>query len=254
LTPGALFGKLVDRSQLPDDFADAVSRYRYGPGTLMLHLALDHQPRWRAEDARGYSYVHIAPYIDDMSLAYQQAMAGLLPERPTVVVGQPTAFDPSRAPDGKHVLWVQVRAVPAEIRGDAAGEIEARDWDEVKEAYADRVMTIIDEYAPGLDPLVRARHVISPIDLERANPCLVGGDHLGGSHHLDQHFLFRPVPGYSRYRTPVSGLYMCGAGTWPGGGLGGGSGYMLGKELAHRRGDGVKNAFGGLRRRVLKSG
>jgi phytoene dehydrogenase-like protein len=169
--------------------------------------------------------------MEDMSLAYQQAVAGLLPERPTLVVGQPTAVDPSRAPEGKHVLWVQVRVVPSIIGGDAAGTMEHRDWDQAREPYADRVLDIIEDYAPGTRDKVLARHVLTPADLEADNPNLIGGDSLGGSHHLMQHFFLRPFPGWTKYRTPVEDLYMCGAGTWPGAGVGAGSGYLLGKRL-----------------------
>ena len=148
-----------------------------------------------------------------MARAYGEAASGLLPVEPALVVGQPTAIDPSRAPDGKHVLWGQVRVLPAEIRGDAAGTIAARDWQSAKDAYADRVIGIIEGYAPGLSGKILARTVFSPNDLEAENPNLIGGDNLSGSHHLDQNFLFRPVAGYSRYRTPVPGLYLCGAST-----------------------------------------
>lgn len=236
LTPGALFGKLVADEHLPEGYRRAVRRYRYAPGTLMIHLALDDLPRWRAgEEVRTYAYVHVGPYMEDMSLAYLRAVAGYLPERPTLVVGQPTAVDPSRAPEGKHVLWIQVRVLPAAIRGDAAGEIETRDWDEAKEAYADRVLAQLEEHAPGLAGLVLGRDVISPADLERANPNLVGGDQLGGSMHPMQSFFLRPVPDWSRYATPIEGLYLCGAGTWPGAGVGAGSGHLLGKLLTRRR-------------------
>jgi phytoene dehydrogenase-like protein len=105
----------------------------------------------------------------------------------------------------------------------------------VKEAYADRVLAQLEEYAPGLRDSVLGRHVLSPSDLERANPSLVGGDQLGGSMHPAQNFFLRPLPGWSRYRTPVERLYVCGAGTWPGAGVGAGSGYLLGKLLTRRR-------------------
>ena len=108
----------------------------------------------------------------------------------------------------------------------------AREWDEVKEAYADRVVDLIARYAPGFSASILDRTVLSPADLERDNPNLVGGDSLGGSHHLDQNFLFRPAFGWSRYRTPVKRLYMVGASTWPGAGTGAGSGFMLAKILA----------------------
>jgi phytoene dehydrogenase-like protein len=216
-----------------------VARYRYAPGTLMVHLALDDLPPWTAPGARESTYVHVGPYLDDMALAYQRAAAGLLPERPMLVVGQPTIVDPSRAPAGKHVLWIQARVVPGTIRGDALGEIPTTDWDEAKELFADRVLALLGGYAPGLAQRVLARHVLSPADLERANPNLVGGDQLAGSHHAFQHFFLRPLPGWTRYRTPVEGLYLCGAATWPGAGVGAGSGYLLGKQLTKRS---TKNA------------
>jgi len=167
-----------------------------------------------------------------MNRAYAEAMDGLLPRAPVLVVGQPTAVDPSRAPDGRHILWVQVRVLPKHVAGDAAGEIDGRAWEAIKEAYADRVVAIIERFAPGTRAMILGRAVFSPDDLEAENPCLVGGDNLSGSHQLDQNFLFRPVAGYSRYRMPVERLYMCGAATWPGAGTGAGSGYLLGKMLA----------------------
>ena len=232
LTPKVLFGGLVPDHLLSARFRRQVTSYKHAPGTMMIHLAMDDLPDWAADPtARQYAYVHVGPYMEDMSLAYQQAMAGLLPERPTLVVGQPTAVDPSRAPEGKHVLWVQVRVVPGAISGDAAGLIDARGWDDAGDPYADRVLDIIEQYAPGTRDKVLARHVLTPSDLEAANPNLIGGDSLGGSHHLMQHFFLRPFPGWTKYRTPVKDLYMCGAGTWPGAGVGAGSGHLLGKRL-----------------------
>jgi phytoene dehydrogenase-like protein len=199
----------------------------------MIHLAVDRLPDWRAGAAlQSFAYVHVAPDLAMMARVYAEACAGLLPAEPVLVVGQPTAIDPTRAPSGKHVLWVQVRVLPAEIKGDALGVIGARDWDVAKEPYADRVMAILERYAPGLRSSVLARAIFSPRDLERENPNLIGGDSLSGSHHLDQNFLFRPAAGWSRYRTPVRSLYLCGASTWPGAGTGAGSGFMLGKMLA----------------------
>jgi phytoene dehydrogenase-like protein len=200
---------------------------------MMVHLALDDLPTWRAGEAlRGFAYVHVAPDLEMMSRVYAEASAGLLPVEPALVVGQPTAIDPTRAPAGKHVLWVQVRVLPAEIRADAAGEITATNWDEAKEPYAERVLDLLEVYAPDLRKHILARSIFSPLDLQRENPNLIGGDNLSGSHHLDQNFFFRPVAGWSRYRTPVKNLYLCGASTWPGAGAGAGSGFILAKMLA----------------------
>ena len=215
------------------DWRGKLQGFRPGPAAMMIHYALSDLPDWAAGDAlRRFAYVHLAPDLSAMTRTYDQAKSGLLPDAPALVVGQPTALDPSRAPPGGHVLWVQVRVLPRDIGGDAAGEIAERDWDSVKERYADRVEAIIEGYAPGFHTLVLGRAVLSPADLERDNPNLVGGDSLSGSHHLDQNFVFRPAFGWSRYRTPVKNLYLVGASTWPGAGVGAGSGFLLGKMLA----------------------
>ena len=232
LHPRIVFGDLVSRDASRAKFERDVERFRAGPGTMMVHLALDDLPEWRAGAAlRGFAYVHLAPDLEMMSRVYAEASAGLLPAEPALVVGQPTAIDPSRAPSGTHVLWVQVRVLPADIRGDAADRIASRNWDEAKEAYADRVLDILEGYAPALRSRVLGRSIFSPVDLERENPNLIGGDNLSGSHHLDQNFFMRPVAGWSRYRTPVRNLYLCGASTWPGACTGAGSGFMLAKML-----------------------
>ncbi len=235
LAPRALFGRLVPWASLPAGFAQRMRSFRHGPGTMMIHLAVSDLPDWRAgADLRQYAYVHVAPYLADMTRTYSEAVSGLLPSSPVLVVGQPTAIDPGRAPQGRHVLWIQVRVLPATIAGDAAGQIHSTEWDEVRESYADRAIEKIARYAPNLPDAILDRRVYSPLDLERENPNLVGGDSLGGSHHLNQNFLFRPVPGWSRYRMPVDNLYMVGASTWPGAGTGAGSGRLLGRMLAGR--------------------
>ena len=233
VTPRLLFGRLLPNGTGKPAVDEKFRAFRPGPGTMMVHLAMDSLPDWAAgAELRDFAYVHIAPDFAYMNRAYAQAMDGLLPEKPVLVVGQPTAVDPSRAPEGKHILWVQVRVLPKHVKGDAAGEISGREWSAIKDAYADRVISIIEHYAPGTRDTILARAVFSPDDLEAENPCLLGGDNLSGSHQLDQNFLFRPVAGYSRYKMPLDRLYMCGAATWPGAGTGAGSGYLLGKMLA----------------------
>ena len=233
LNPRLVFGGLLPTGSAPESFESRIKAFRPGPGAMMIHLATSGLPDWKAgAHLQKYAYVHVAPDMAMMSRVYAEAAAGLLPAEPVVVVGQPTALDPSRAPEGSHVLWLQVRVLPAQIRGDALGQIQGGDWEACGQAYADRVLELLEHYAPGLGGKILARHVMTPADLERENPCLIGGDSLGGSHHLDQNFVFRPVAGYSRYRTPVKSLYLCGASTWPGAGTGAGSGFMLANMLA----------------------
>ncbi|MEE8583434.1 MAG: NAD(P)/FAD-dependent oxidoreductase [Acidobacteriota bacterium] len=234
LTPTVLAG-LLEGDALSRSERRRIGRYRYGPGTMMVHLALSGLPDWEAgEHVQDFAYVHIGTSLEEMDRTYSEAISGLLPEHPTLVVGQPTAVDPSRAPQGSHILWVQVRALPAVIAGDTAGKIGGRDWETAGEPYAERVLDRLERFAPGLRGKILGRCILSPADLQSRNPNLVGGDNLGGSHHLSQNYLLRPFPGWSRYRTPIDRLYMCGASTWPGAGVGAGSGRLLAKMLTGR--------------------
>lgn len=233
VAPANLIDSLLGGASGSAEFDATMRGFRHAPGTMMIHLAMDALPGWKAgEELAGFAYVHLAPSLDQMARTYQQASAGLLPDEPVVVVGQPTAIDPGRAPDGKHVLWIQVRMAPAIIEGDAAGEIDGRDWPSIKGPFADRVIGILERYAPGVRSLIVDQKIVAPIELEADNPNLVGGDQICGSHHLSQHFMFRPAYGLSAGDTPVRGLYLTGASVWPGAGTGAGSGFMLGKKLA----------------------
>jgi len=228
----ALIPNLLPVVVKSDENISKIKNFKPGLGTMMIHLALSDPPTWRAAEAGDFNYVHIAPYIDDMAMTYAMAAAGKLPEQPTLVIGQPTVSDPSRAPNGKHILWIQVRVLPLEITGDASGEINGKKWDDIGEQYADRVINIIEEYAPGFKNKILARKVLTPSDLERYNVNLIKGDSLGGSHHPSQFFFLRPIPGWTGHKTPIKNLYICGSGTWPGGGVGGGSGLMVANLLS----------------------
>ncbi len=233
VTPPKLFGPLVAQEAVPASFMKKVRGFRYGAATMMVHLAMDGPVPWMAgEHLSKCSYVHVAPYSEDISRAYHESLLGYLPKSPLLVVGQASRLDTSRAPEGKETLWVQVRAVPPVPKGDAAGELTSTDWEMLREPYAERVLNKIESFAPGFKGRILAMKVMAPPDMEKDNPNLVGGDSVSGSHHLDQHFMFRPFAGWSRYRTPVKNLYMIGQSTWPGAGLSAASGFLLGKELA----------------------
>ncbi|MEM9048941.1 MAG: NAD(P)/FAD-dependent oxidoreductase [Pseudomonadota bacterium] len=228
--PRALPGLLGGPTNRHHDLA--MERYTHAPGTMMIHLAMDDLPAWPDAKLRDFAYVHLAPSLEAMSTVYAQATEGLLPDAPAIVVGQPSAIDPSRAPAGKHILWLQTRVVPGEIKGDAAGAITARSWQEAAEPMAQRALAILERHAPGTAARIRNRRIVTPAELEADNPNLVGGDQITGSHHITQNFLFRPAWGYADGRTPVKGLFMTGAAVWPGAGVGAGSGYLLGRKLA----------------------
>jgi len=197
---------------LPAPAQARAAAWRHGPGTLVVHLALSGPVPWSAPGARRSFYVHVGPTLDHLAAAHRQAADGLLPAEPFCVVGQPTLVDPSRAPAGAHVLWIMVRGVPAAVRGDAAGRIPARDWSAgVAAAFAERVLDTLARHAPGLRERVLAQAVHTPVDLERLNPNLVGGDTSGGADP-------RLGPGeLAPHATGLPGLLLCGASTWPGG-------------------------------------
>ena len=214
-------------------FDGAMDKFRYAPGTMMIHLALDGLPDWRASEAlKGFAYVHLAPSLDQMARTYAQAQAGLLPDEPILVVGQPTVFDPSRAHAGKHVLWVQVRMAPSIIVGDVKGEITASNWNEAAEPFTSRALAILEAHAPGTRAKILGQRIVTPAELEADNPNLVGGDQVCGSHHLAQHFVFRPARGHADGSTPITNLHLTGAAVWPGAGTGAGSGFLLARKLA----------------------
>jgi phytoene dehydrogenase-like protein len=173
--------------------------------------------------------VHVTGDLDNMARSAFEVRRGWLPARPLLIVGQQSVADPSRAPSGGHTLWIEMH-VPARPRGDAAGRIAGREWSELKQPFFERVMSVLEEHAPGLGGKVAGSAALTPAELEAQNPNLVGGDLGSGSTALDQMAVFRPVPGWFRHATPIRGLYLCSASTHPGGGVHGRSG----RACAHR--------------------
>ena len=238
VTPTQLYGSLLRPSDIASDVRDATARYRYGRAGMQIHLALDELPRWKGPDAERLgraAIVHVTPGLDGVSRAVNEAERGLLPAEATIVAGQPCAVDPTRAPDGKWIVWIQLQELPAgPVRGDAAGELDVGDgtWtEELREAYADRIVARLGESMENLASATLARKVLSPVDLEAMNCNLVAGDIYAGSCALDQNLLWRPFASAPGHRTTVEDLWHVGASTHPGPGLGAGSGYLVAKEL-----------------------
>jgi phytoene dehydrogenase-like protein len=231
VTPTQLYGRLLADT----DLHTAGNGFRYGRAEMQIHFALDEPPRWDGDERLGRTaIVHLTPGLDGVSRAVNEAERGLLPAEATVVVGQPLAVDPSRAPERKSILWIQLQELPRQPKGDAAGELDTGDgtWtDELKERYADRIQARIAHHVPNLESVLLKRVVLSPADIERANVNLVGGDIYSGSCALDQNLLWRPRPSLPGHRTAVAGLYHIGASTHPGPGLGAGSGTIVAHEL-----------------------
>lgn len=229
VTPSQLWGRLLDA---PPAEAEATRAFRHGRGDFQLHFALDRAPEWLTPGLDQVALIHLSDGIDAVSRSANEAERGLLPAVPTICVGQPSQLDPSRCPDGKAVLWLQIPDAPRVIKGDAAGEISTGpDWsDATREAFADRIEAILSRHIKDFAAIKLARRAYSPADLQAMNMNLVGGDPYGGSCTIDQFFLWRPFA-HSPGACPIKGLHHIGASTHPGPGLGGGSGFNAAKRL-----------------------
>jgi phytoene dehydrogenase-like protein len=216
-----LFLGLVGADRLPPSFLAGIRRFRYGSGIFKVDLALDGPVAWEGDDLDRCGVIHVLGDLDNMARTSTQVATGDLPDAPMLVVGQPTVADASRAPDGCHTLWLETHVPPRPRDGS---------WPQVCDRFFDRVLDRLEAHAPGLRSRIVGHAVHTPPDLEAANPNLVNGDLGGGSNALDQQLVFRPVPGWFRYSTPVRGLYLCSASTHPGGGVHG----MVGRNCAKR--------------------
>lgn len=233
--PTQLYGRLLREANVPAPIARGAKRFRFGRSEMQIHFALSEPPRWSGDERLGKTaLLHVTPGLDGVSRAVNEAERGLLPAEATVVVGQPTTIDAGRAPEGASILWIQLQELPWRVKGDAAGEIETGDgrWTEqLRERYADRIQARIGQHVTNLDRAVLKRVVLSPADLQAANPNLERGDPYGGSLALDQNFLWRPFAAQPGHATAVPGLFHIGASTWPGPGLGAGSGTLVAQQL-----------------------
>jgi phytoene dehydrogenase-like protein len=235
VTPTQLYGRLLDPTDVPADVAEAGKRFRFGRSEMQIHFALSEPAHWEGDERLDKTaIIHLTPGLDGVSRAVNEAERGLLPAEATVVVGQPLTIDDSRAPQGKGILWIQLQELPWHVKGDAAGELDVGDgtWDEsLRERYADRIQERIARHVPNFESSILRRVVLSPADLQTANINLERGDPYSGSLALDQNFLWRPFARQPGHRTPVAGLFQIGASTWPGPGLGAGSGTLVAKAL-----------------------
>lgn len=231
VTPHQLYDGLTHAPARQDD----LRKYRYGKGNFQAHFLLDGPVGWATPGLDKVQLLHLTPGLDGVSRAGNEAERGLLPAEPTICVGQPCAADPSRAPAGQSVLWLQLPEAPRHVKGDALGQIavpaDGRWTHGLREAYADRIQAILARHIPDLASRIVTRRALSPADLEGYNANLVGGDPYGGSCSLEQFFAFRPFAGSVRHQTGVKGLWHIGASTHPGPGLSGGSGLLAAAEV-----------------------
>ncbi|HEY5899534.1 MAG TPA: NAD(P)/FAD-dependent oxidoreductase, partial [Burkholderiales bacterium] len=221
--PRRTFLGLVGEAHLPGDFVAAIRRYKFRGSSAKVNLALAELPRFTClPQDRGPHFnrilrgaISISPSVDYLERAYDDAKYGRISRRPYMDIVIPSMLDPAMAPPGRHVMSIFVQYAPYHLAG---GWNDAR-----REELGDTVVETLSEYAPNLRQAILHRQVISPADIER----LVGlseGNIFQGELTLQQMFFLRPAPAWSRYRTPIEGLYQCGSGTHPGGGVMGASG------------------------------
>jgi phytoene dehydrogenase-like protein len=225
------FQRLLDPALLPPDFAAAVDRIRYDSASLKINVALSELPDFRAcpGSAPGPQHrgtIHICPDLDYIEHGFDDAKYGRPSQNPILECTIPSVVDTTVAPPGQHLMSMFIQYAPYQLRGAT--------WDELRDPFADRCFDLLDEYAPNFKRSVLARQVLTPLDLERTFN-LTGGNIFQGAMTPNQLFLFRPVPGFAGYRTPIRGLYLCGSAAHPGGGVLGAAGWNAAREMLRRR-------------------
>jgi phytoene dehydrogenase-like protein len=234
--PRTTFNHLIDQRTLATKFLRHVANIKYRGSGMRIHLALRGLPQFTSlsnsgngpavsqadASARLAAPIQIAPSLEYIERAYDCSKFGRFSESPFLDVLIPSVLDPSVAPEGRHLMSITAKYVPNELREG--------DWETQKEVFADGVVSTLSEYAPGLGDLVEARHVLSLADLEEIYG-LPEGNPNHGEMILTQFFHMRPIPGHAQYRTPVDGLYLCGAGCHPGGGVTGIPGHNAAREI-----------------------
>ena len=225
LDPHVTFLKLLGEDDLDPDFRESIRRFRIEGTSLKINLALSGVPDFVALPGAGPQHratMHICPSIEYIERAWDDAKYGRPSERPLLEMTIPTMYDPSLAPPGHHIMGIFIQYAPYTLNG--------LKWDDIREPYGDHVLNLIQEYAPNIRSIVVHRQVLSPLDLERRFG-ITGGNIFHGEMSLDQMFVMRPVAGWARYRMPVGGLYLCGSGAHPGGGVMGAPGYNAAREI-----------------------
>jgi phytoene dehydrogenase-like protein len=226
--PKRTFLRLLDPIDLEPSFVSKVRNYRAKGSAAKVNLALSGLPAFEALEGAGDApaalsgRIHIGPEIDYLERAFDAAKYGDFSPSPYLDVTIPSITDDSLAPKGAHVMSVYVQFAPYELKSG--------DWASRREEFGDTVVSTLAAYAPNVGELIVGRQVLTPVDLEETYG-LTGGHPLHGEPSLDQLFTFRPLIGWAQYRTPIEGLYMCGAGTHPGGGVTGGPGANASREI-----------------------
>jgi phytoene dehydrogenase-like protein len=228
-----LYRDLVGEEHLPPRVDEEIRRFDFDDATVKVDWALDGPVPWAAPDAHGAGTVHLGDDIGRLTEFSSQLKSGLIPARPFLVFGQMTTSDATRSPAGTETAWGYTH-VPFNVRGDAGGSLTGKWTPDEAEAFAERVESEVERFAPGFRDRIVGRHVHTPPTMEAANANLVRGAVNQGTSQLHQQLIFRPIPGLGRPETPVKRLYMAGASAHPGGGVHGACGANAARAALRR--------------------
>jgi phytoene dehydrogenase-like protein len=222
------FEKFLDPAVLPEEFRKAVSRIDYSSASAKINLALAEPPQFSCLPGSGVmphhrGTMHIGPSLDYLDRAYDDAKYGRWSREPVLEMTMATSVDDTLAPPGKHILSMFIQYAPYKLG-------PGRTWDEERDKFADRCIEVLAQYAPNVPAAIEHRQVLTPMDLERVYG-ITGGNIMQGAMGPNQLYCFRPVPGWADHRTPVPGLYLCGAASHPGGGVMGACGKNAATEI-----------------------
>lgn len=238
--PKRTFLGLVDPKDLPSEFVTQIKQFRMRSGTVKINVALSELPDFKAMPGKiaGPQHrgtIHIAPSMDYIERAFEDAKQGRPSESPSIEMTIPSVVDETLAPPGKHVASLFVQYAPYERK-------DGKSWnEETKREFAERCFGILTEYAPNFRSSVIDFQVLTPVDLEREYG-LTEGNIMHGEMTIDQLFFMRPLPRYAKFRTPIRNLYLCGSGAHPGGGVMGAPGYIA-AQVALKDRSGLKSLF-----------
>jgi phytoene dehydrogenase-like protein len=223
--PRRTFLTLLDPMDLDPGFLTKARNYRCPGTTAKVNLALSGLPSFRGVANPGdlQGRLHVGPSVDYLERAFDASKYGEISPEPYLDMTIPTLSDPSLAPPGKHVLSICMQFAPYALR-------QGHGWSAGADVLAGHVLRTLEHYAPGIQQLIEHQQIITPTDLEHTY-ALTGGHVMHGEPSLDQLFAMRPILGWAQYRSPVDGLFLCGAGTHPGGGLTAGSGQNAARQI-----------------------
>ncbi|MEK7426489.1 MAG: NAD(P)/FAD-dependent oxidoreductase, partial [Actinomycetota bacterium] len=225
LDPRRTFTQLVDPRELPADLVENITRFKFQGTSAKVNFALDGLPEYPALAGRGdqfHGFTNIAPSMDYLEHAYDDAKYGWYSRRPYIDACIQSTIDPDMAPPGKHVMSCFVQYAPYDLKGS--------DWETERQPLGDTVQAAIESFFPGFGQLVLHREVVTPADIERVVG-LTEGNIFAGEFLAPQMYFFRPAPGWNQYRTPIDGYYQCGSGTHPGGCVTGGPGRLAAQQI-----------------------